>query len=322
MPNHYEILGISEQADENEIRKAYRSLSLKYHPDRNQEPGAGDKFREINEANEILSDSQKRQQYNHELKYGEGSMEAEMGDINNIINMMFGGGGFPGMGMPGMGMPGMRVHTMNMGGGPGVRIFQNGQQVHGNGSNPFEQMFQQIQKPQPITKHVQISLEQAFTGGRISIDIEKSVIFNGLRSTEIETIQIDIPKGIDNDEGILLRDKGNVASESMKGDLKIMFLIKNTTQFTRNGLDLHVQQKISLKEALCGFVFEIPHLNGKKISMNNKTNCTVIKPNYKKVVPNLGMSREGQTGNLIIEFLVEFPDSISPDVIEKLNEIL
>ena len=319
MSNHYEILGISEQADENEIRKAYRSLSLKYHPDRNQEPGAGDKFREINEANEILSDSQKRQQYNHELKYGQGSMEAEMGDINNIINMMFGGGGFPGMGM-GMGMPGMRVH--HMGGGPGVHIFQNGQQVHGHGSNPFEQMFQQMQKPQPITKHVQISLEQAFTGGRISIDIEKSVIFNGLRSTEIENIQIDIPKGIDNDEGILLRDKGNVASESMKGDLKIMFLIKNTTPFTRNGLDLHVQQKISLKEALCGFVFEIPHLNGKKISMNNKTNCTVIKPNYKKVVPNLGMSREGQTGNLIIEFLVEFPDSISPEVVEKLNEIL
>jgi DnaJ-class molecular chaperone len=52
------------------------------------------------------------------------------------------------------------------------------------------------------------------------------------------------------------------------------------------------------------------------------TNCTVIKPNYKKVVPNLGMMKEGQTGNLVIEFMVEFPESISPEVIEKLKDVL
>lgn len=316
MPTHYEVLGVGKDANENEIRKAYRSLSLKYHPDRNVDPSAGDKFREINEANEILSDSQKRQQYDHELQFGTGTMEAEMGDINNIINMMFSGGGFQGMGFPGM-----RVHRM--GGGPGVRIFHNGQQVHGHNSfDPFEEMFQQMHKPAPITKHIEITLEQAYTGGRISFDIEKSVVFNGLRSTEIETINIDIPKGIDNNECIILRDQGNVAHESNKGDLKIMFQIKNTTPFNRNGLDLHIQKTISLKDSLCGFVVEIQHLNGKKIAMNNMMNSTVIKPNYKKVVPNLGMMREGQTGNLIIEFLVEFPESISPEVVEKLKEIL
>lgn len=318
MPNHYEVLGVSKEADENEIRKAYRTLSLKYHPDRNPTQEAGEKFREINEANEILSDSQKRQQYDHELQFGAGPMEAEMGDINNIINMMFGGGAFPGM--PGFGIPGMRVH--HMGGGPGVRIFHNGQQVHGHSFDPFEQMFQQMQKPAPITKHIEITLEHAYTGGRISFDVEKSVIFNGLRSTEIETIHIDVPKGIDNDEGIILRDQGNVVNDSIKGDLKIMFQIKNTTPFSRNGLDLHIQKTISLKEALCGFVVEIQHLNGKKIAMNNMTNSTVIKPNYKKVVPNLGMMREGKTGNLVIEFLVEFPESLSPEVVEKLREIL
>lgn len=318
MSNHYEILGISQNADEQEVRKAYRSLSLKYHPDRNSNPEAGDKFREINEANEILSDSQKRQQYDHELKYGAGSMEAEMGDINNIINMMFGGGmpGMPGFGFPGM--PGMRVHTMNMG-GPGVHVFHNGHQVHGQ--NPFEHMFQQMQKPNPITKQIQITLEQSYTGGSASIDLEKTVVFNGIQSIEIETMLIDIPKGIDNNEVIVLKDRGNVVNGS-KGDLHLVFQIQNNTSFIRNGLDLQIQKKISLKEALCGFIIEIPHLNGKMLSMNNMTNCTVIKPNYKKIVPNLGMVKEGQTGNLVIEFILEFPDSISPEVVEKLKELL
>ena len=321
MSNHYEILGISQNADEQEVRKAYRSLSLKYHPDRNSDPEAGDKFREINEANEILSDSQKRQQYDHELKYGAGSMEAEMGDINNIINMMFGGGmqGMPGFGFPGMGMPGMRVHTMNMG-GPGVHVFHNGHPVNGN--HPFEHMFQQMQKPNPITKQIQITLEQAYMGGTIKIDIEKSVVLNNSRSTEIESIQIDVPKGIDDNEVIVLKDRGNVVNETLKGDLHLVFHIQNNTSFKRNGMDLHIQKAISLKEALCGFIIEIPHLSGKMLSMNNMTNCTVIKPNYKKIVPNLGMMKEGQTGNLVIEFLVEFPESISPEVIEKLKELL
>ena len=119
-----------------------------------------------------------------------------------------------------------------------------------------------------------------------------------------------------------MRDRGNVVNESIKGDVKLVFQIKNTTNFIRNGLDLHIQKTISLKEALCGFVVEIPHLNGKKIAMNNMTNSTVIKPNFKKIVPNLGMVREGQTGNLIIEFLIDFPESVSLDVVEKLKEIL
>jgi DnaJ family protein A protein 2 len=151
--------------------------------------------------------------------------------------------------------------------------------------------------------------------------LEKTVVFNGIQSIEIETMLIDIPKGIDNNELIVLKDRGNVVN-GLKGDLNLVFQIQNNTSFIRNGLDLHIQKKISLKEALCGFIIEIPHLNGKMLSMNNMTNCTVIKPNYKKIVPNLGMMKEGQTGNLVIEFLVDFPESISPEVIERLKELL
>jgi len=313
MPNHYEVLGVNQDASDQEIRKCYRNLSLKYHPDRNSDPEAGSKFREINEANEILSDPQRRQQYDHELKFGNRTIEDEFGDINNIINMMFGGG------MPGM--PGIRMNGMNMGGGPNIRIFQNG---HETTFHPFEQMFQQIHKPEPIVKNVHITLEQAYTGGTISVDVERMIISNNVRSSQTETIQIVYPKGIDHHEILVLKDKGNCIHDS-KSDLKIVFQITNNSIFLRNGLDLYITKNISLKESLCGFVMEIPHLNGKLLSMNNITNHSIIKPGFKKIIPNLGMIKEEQyqmTGNLIIEFIVEFPESITPENIELLKNIL
>ena len=77
-----------------------------------------------------------------------------------------------------------------------------------------------------------------------------------------------------------------------------------------------------MKEALCGFSLEIKHLNGKMLSMNNKENNSVIKPNHKKTVPNLGMVKGGNTGTLVIEFLVEFPEELNREQIDQLREIL
>ena len=93
--------------------------------------------------------------------------------------------------------------------------------------------------------------------------------------------------------------------------------------FDRSGMDLVIHKRISLKEALCGFSFEIKHLNDKVLHMNNVTNHSIIRPNYRKTIPNLGMiGRNNQTGSLIIEFELEFPESISPETIEKLRELL
>jgi DnaJ-class molecular chaperone len=337
--NHYEVLGLNPDADEVEIRKAYRSLSLKYHPDRNREPDAGDKFREINAANEVLSDSEKRKQYDHDLKYGDGSFEqqAEMNDINNMMNQMFGGGGgFPGLfggirasmngisPMERMHMGTMHMGTMHMGGMPNIRVFHNGQSVNMNAqfeNSPFAQFFTHMQKPAPLVKEVQITMEQAYSGEHIPIEIEKTVVLKGIQSIEIEMLYIDIPQGIDNGETIIMKDMG-ADIDGNRGDLKIVFQVQNNTKFARHGLDLHYQATISMKEALCGFALEIKHLNGKMLSMNNKENNTIIKPNHKKTVPNLGMVKGGQTGNLVIEFLIEFPDEISRQQIDKLREIL
>jgi DnaJ family protein B protein 4 len=322
--NYYDILGVSENADENEIKRAYMKLSLKHHPDRNEnKEEATRKFQEISSAYETLKDKQMRQNYDHELKYGVGSggisMESEMHDINNIFNMMFGGGfpggggGFPGAypsqgfpgggGFPGQGMPG--VHVFHMGPGMGA-----------------EHIFQQMQKPPPIIKNIEIGLELAYFGGSYAFDIERNIIRNGIRIVEIETINIDIMQGITENEIIVLRNRGNMLNENIVGDIKICVIILENNIFKRIGNDLIYKKKLSLKEALCGFALEIRHLNGKTLNMNNNVNPTIIKPGCKKVVQNMGMIRNLQTGNLIIEFEVVFPDKLTEFQIESLKELM
>lgn len=310
MSNYYEVLGVSQDAGEMEIKKAYRSLSLKYHPDRNPSEEAKDIIQKINEAYETLGDKSKRNQYDMELQFGmPGGMHGgmpfghmnEMNDINNLFNMMFGGG------MPGFGGPG----------GPEIRIF------HGGGPSNFHaEFFHSINsRPEPLQKHLQISLEQSYTGCTLPIEIERTVVSNNTKRMESETVYINVPKGIDDNETVTLHDKGNIVNDR-RGEVRITFKVVNNTPFKRNGLDLIYHQKINLKEALCGFSFEIMHLNGKKLCLNNNSNPTVIKPNFKKVVPNLGMYREDSIGNMVIDFDIEFPDILTKEQVETLNNIL
>jgi len=121
---------------------------------------------------------------------------------------------------------------------------------------------------------------------------------------------------------MILRGEGNSISDDNVGDVKIVFSIKNDSVFTRQGQDLIYTKHLSLKESLCGFSFEIRHLNGKTLNMTNSSNVAVIKPNFKKIVPGLGFFKNGQTGNLIIELLVDFPDSLTKEQMESLREIL
>jgi DnaJ family protein B protein 4 len=311
--NFYEVLGVSNDANESEIKKAYRSLSLKYHPDRNPSEEAKEKIQEINEAYEYLGDEGKRNQYDMELKFGDGGGGGvgvnmnEFHDINNLFNMMFnGGGGFPGF-------PGF--HGMGGGGMPEIHVFHNGQNIR-------TQMFHSFHRPEPIIKNIQLTLEQSYSGCNIPIEIERYILNNNVKTIETETLYVNIPQGIDDNEMFVIRDKGNIVNDDLRSELKIGIQIINNTEFKRQGLDITYNKKISLKEALCGFSFEMLHLNGKRLCLNNQTNPTVIKPTYKKIVPNMGMVRDNSVGNMIIDFEIEFPDTLTLEQIESLNNIL
>jgi DnaJ-class molecular chaperone len=196
------------------------------------------------------------------------------------------------------------------------------------GGNPDLQMFSQkempfgfqfpIPKPPPLLASVEISLDQAFIGCCIPIEIERCIEYHRSRHTEVETIYVDIPFGIDNNESILLPNKGN-QTDGMIGDIKVIVNVKNTSKLERKGLDLYYTHTITLKEALCGFTADIQYLQHKTFKIVN--NDFIISPQYKKIIPNGGMKREKNQGQFIINFNIVFP-TLSSNQIEQLKDIL
>ena len=298
--NFYNILDINEDATKDDIKKAYRTLQMKYHPDKNSSSQESiNMTQKINEAYETLYDDDKKKQYDNTrnnpfMRMNSHGPHSQDIPINDIFNMMFG--------MPGMpGMPsGSKIHIFH--GGP-----MNFQQA--------------MNKPIPIIKSLQITMKEVFSGGSIPLEIERWILENGTKVFEKETIYIDIPQGIDENEMIILRDRGNVISEQVKGDIKVNILIQNNTEFKRSGLDLIFDKQISLKEALCGFSFELNYINEKKYTLNNNKG-SIVPPEYKKIYPEMGLKRGEHKGNMIIIFHIDFPTSLTTEQIDKLSSIL
>jgi len=300
MENHYDTLGLEKTATNEEIKKAYRTLSFKYHPDRNKDEGAMQKFQKVNAANEVLSDKMKRSAYDMQMNIG---IDTEMGDLNDIFDSLFGG-----------------MANMNFGGGAGTKIH-----VFKGGFGPGlaglgGEFIQSLQKPPPVIKDVYISLEQSYSGSSVTLDLETWNIVNNMKVPNHNTIQFDIPPGIYDNETICLKNMGNSVHNNVKGDVKINIHIIDHGEFIREGDDLVFNKPLSLKEALCGFEFMVKHLNGKSYLFNNKE--IVIHPNFKKIVPGLGFKRDEEIGNLIIRFIIEFPEIINEETKEKLRELL
>jgi len=310
--DYYNVLGINENATKDEIKKAYRSMQMKYHPDkRSGLPDAENIAKKINEAYETLGDESKKREYDHMRKFslhsnpfmgmgGMGGMNEQ--GIDDLFNLVFGMGGISSMG--------------GMGGEPQIRIFRTGPMgMGGMGGMGFQE------KPAPIKTNITISLLQVFTGADISFEIERWVIENGNKVYETELISINVPKGIDDGDVVVLKNKGNVIHEMIKGDINVFIKIENETCFKREGLDLILEKNITLKESLCGFSFDIKYINDKTYTLNN-TKGNVIPPEYKKIYPNMGLKRDNYCGNMIIHFHVDFPPHLSIEQIDKLTEIL
>ena len=318
----YNILGIDKTASHEEIKKAYRSKSLKYHPDKNSDPGATDMFQKVTEAYETLGDNEKRERYDNVS----GNPFSRMGSMGGMHAGMYGmpGGSINvedlfqnifGMGPEGMqgafhgAPPGFRSAPFG-----NVRVFQNGVPMNMN-------MNSALQKPSPIVKTMNISMEQVMLGANLPLEIERWILQDGGKVFEKETIYVEVPQGVDDNEIIILRDKGNIISENNKGDIKLFIKINNTSKFKRNGLDIIYEKEINLKEALCGFTFELKHINGKTYTINNNEG-SIVTPAYFKAIPGMGLKRNEHTGNMVITFEVIFPESLTKDQIKELKSIL
>jgi len=321
--SHYETLGLSSTASEVEIKRAYRTLCFKYHPDRNPTTEAEDQIRKINDAYEILGDTQKRKQYDTELRFGQ----------NPFAH--FATGDMPFMKMPTMHQSDDHMSELfsalfgGMGGdSPNIRIFHGGMPMGAMGGMPMGGMpiggmrSKILRKPDPLAYSITITLEQAYNGCNLPIGIERTVYTGDIQFVEEETIYINIHPGIDNNEYIIINEKGNVSAEQLKGDVKVCISVDTASVFLRQGLNLMYYKTITLKESLCGFSFNLKHINGKEMMFNNNAKNTVVKPNFKKVIPNLGMKREQTIGDLVIIFDIVFPDFLESSQIDALKDIL
>jgi len=306
--NLYEILEVSETSSIDEIKKSYRKLSMMYHPDKNKNnPDATSKFQKISEAYETLGDPEKKQEYDAMRNNPFSKMMSGNGQnpMDDLLANLFGG------------IPFGHMQSFGPGGTPlgsNVRIFHNGIPVNSQG------FAKAMQKPTPIIKTLSVPIDKLLTGTTIPVDIERWIIEDGNKVFENETVYVTIPKGIDEGEIIVLRDRGNVLREDCKGDIKLFVKIENDTEFKRSGLDLILEKTISVKEALCGFTFELKYITGKVYTINNNSG-NIISHGYSKIIPNMGFTREQHNGNLIIIFNVKFPEKLTEEVIEELKKI-
>lgn len=306
LPNYYKILGVPETADSASIKNAYRRLSLQHHPDR--QGGNEEKFKEISSAYETLSDPEKKRVYDIQRKNPFGAAMP---------------GGMPG-GMPFMGAPDdlfKMLFRMGGAGGAGGMPFDIGS---GNAQffvNGVPMNMNMMSKPTPIIKTITITFADSFKGITYPLEIERWIKNKNTKYTEKEKIYVDIPCGVDTNEIIMVRGKGNIINDTNKGDIKIFIKIENNTLFERKGLDLIYTQTISLKEALVGFQFDMSYLDGKVYTINN-TSGKIIVPKYRKIIPQMGMKRGDKRGNLLIHFQIDFPRELSEEQRNQLNTIL
>lgn len=324
--DYYKILGVDEKSSDDEIKKAYRRMSMLHHPDKNGNTDESKQmFQELNNAYAALSDANKRRTYDMMRKGGGGGGFHHFGGggggggvppgfppgiPEELLHMLFGPGGVH------------NVHGHGHGHGPGPRVvFQSF-----NGRPPQHQPQQQqhqphvrvYQVPETIIKTVSLTLEQCYNGCSIPLEIERQVPDNDIIKIERETIHAQIPKGILGGDTIILTECGHMNEAGMKGDVRIVINVLQHQVFKVENIDLTIEKTVSLKSALCGFDFEINHLNGRIFKLANKPG-SIIKPGSIKTIPGLGLEKNGETGVLKIKFNVEFPETLTMEQIAVLQ---
>lgn len=304
--DYYEILGVSKDASKDEIKRAYRKLSKQYHPDINKEPGADEKFKEISEAYEVLSDDTKRAQYDQFGHAGAnqdfdgfggfgGFSDAGFGGFEDILNTFFGGGSTrrrnPNAPRQGADLQYTMTLTFEeavFGKETDIEIPREEQcsTCHGSGAKPGTHP----EECPYCHGSGQISTEQNTPFGRIvnrrvchhcggtgQLIKHKCPTCHGTgKVKKRKKIHIKIPAGIDNGQQLRVAGKGEPGiNGGPNGDLYIIFQVKEHEFFERDGDDIYCEMPISFVQAALGDEIEVPTLYGKvklKIPAGTQTN--------------------------------------------------
>ncbi|MCL2670372.1 MAG: DnaJ domain-containing protein [Syntrophaceae bacterium] len=242
--DYYQILGLKKTADAEEIKKSYRKLALKHHPDRNPNNAAAEaKFKKISEAYAVLSDPEKRKQYDNfgSEQFGQKFSREDIFrgfDLNDILrDLGFGG----------------------MGGGAGRRTYQ----TYRGGSDPFGDLFRQRrqeyyeppQKGEDIHYNMNITFDESVFGADKKLSLKKDRIN--------DEISVKIPPGISTGKKLRLAGKGNPGIQGgPAGDLFLNINVLPHPIFAREGNDIYIDKSILFTQAVLGSAIDVPTIDG------------------------------------------------------------
>lgn len=269
----YKLLEVEKSASEPEIKKAYRKLAVKHHPDKGGDP---EKFKEITRAYEVLSDREKRERYD---QGGEDAVNGEGGgDPSDIFEAFFGGGG--------------------RGGGGGGRRKQKTKDVTQPLKVTLEQLYNGQTKKMAITrkvidkkKGVQECSECGGRGVKVEV-IRMGPMIQQMQSAcnscggqgktfktkqDREVLEVHIQKGSPDNHKVVFREMADEHPDADTGDVIFVLKQQEHAVFKRRGADLFIERKISLVEALCGFELEVEHLDGRKLLIKTAPG-DIVKP--------------------------------------------
>ncbi len=343
--DYYEILGVNRDASDDEIKKSYRKLAMKYHPDRNPDnKEAEEKFKEAKEAYEMLSDSQKRAAYD---SYGHAGVDPSMAAgagaghggfadaFGDIFGEIFGGGGGGRGGRSNVYRGAdlrynLEVSLEEAAHGTETRIriptMEECETCHGSGAKPGTQP----KTCQTCNGHGQVRMQQGFFSiqqtcpkchgsGKVVTDPCGSCGGQG-RTKKQKTLSVKIPAGVDEGDRIRLSGEGEAGvNGGPSGDLYVVIHIREHAVFTRDHNDLHCEMPISFTTAALGGEIEIPTLDGAaKIKIPAETQSGKAFRLRGKGIKGV---RSNTYGDLLCHVVVETPVNLTARQRELLEEL-